>query len=515
MFRGPSSCSLIAEVIVKAKSGLLGLLILSSILSAHCGNEVDVKVRIVDPLNKGQGIEQVVISGQPFLPEGNTESTLTATTDMNGQALLESMKRGTSYKVFGAREGFTGATLEGYTVPDDGDPQPITLSMSPVCRLVGKVYDALSENPVPDASVVATTKSDIIDFKSFLEIETRTDDQGTFVIETIIPNQKYRLTISKEGYSSNSLRTKSPASGQSRELKKSTIQPLPKLVGSVKHALSKRAVSECEVRIDDLGMSTKTNEDGEFSFRGVPIGKNRIQVLCGSESGFSTIRVKLGKSDIKLSKPILVLSESPSPTGLWVVEGEERTPIMHSVDFPRGFEADIERSTRRLWDGCAGIRKCKGFFYERGLNNYRIEKGFVTRNQSKTTTIRKGQKLLSLPTKNGNLMAIPLVWYGSERYPCRYRDCSGGWKSFVLQEGYYAGMVKVKGGWTRNRYGVPEFDVSADIRSFQLGSGRRLVVRGSKYRIDKMSLSPGYYCFVRDRDTRLNSRNSCVLVRVK
>lgn len=84
----------------------------------------------------------------------------------------------------------------------------------------GNLVDAISGEPIKGFKIVATTKTDIEEELSGSNLETMTDDKGEFIIKGVLPNKKYKITPSRDGYLSDTYYIDSPNKGETRIIDK-------------------------------------------------------------------------------------------------------------------------------------------------------------------------------------------------------------------------------------------------------------------------------------------------------
>jgi hypothetical protein len=85
-------------------------------------------------------------------------------------------------------------------------------------RIQGKVTDKMTGGPVSNVSVIAATRTNIVEDKKFEEIVGVTGEDGQFLLKGLSPKYNYRVTVYKQGYSKGSFDVMPPEIGQTKEI---------------------------------------------------------------------------------------------------------------------------------------------------------------------------------------------------------------------------------------------------------------------------------------------------------
>lgn len=175
----------------------------------------------------------------------------------------------------------------------------------PSSKIKGKVINPLSGEPFKGIKIIATTKTNIAEERKKSKLETITDDSGDFLLKGALPNKKYRIIASKDGYVSSIYYAKSPEKGKTRLIDK----PIYILKNPPSRGLF--IVNKDGSQI--VSVPKKHENYLDFKINRIPIWKindtDIILIHCGNISRFgetisqlNTLKIKKkGKSTISFS----------------------------------------------------------------------------------------------------------------------------------------------------------------------------------------------------------------------
>jgi len=154
----------------------------------------------------------------------------------------------------------------------------------PLGAIAGTVTDALTENPIPGATVIAG------------DYTNTTDAEGQYSIADVLAGT-YDVIVYAEGYESSSLANINVTAGETTTLN-FTLTSLPTtgtITGNVTDSSTGDAIADATVTIN--GMSAATNSSGAYIISNVPPGNYTVTASKdGYESSTKTVLVVAGET---------------------------------------------------------------------------------------------------------------------------------------------------------------------------------------------------------------------------
>ena len=114
--------------------------------------------------------------------------------------MLLGLQRGQEYKIEASLDGFVPGKPVLFSVPASGEPESLAVTLSQLARMTGIVVDSISGEPLAGAGIRAVTGSDIVEFEPYIDIAKVTDESGSFTVETLLYNQRYRVQAHKDNW---------------------------------------------------------------------------------------------------------------------------------------------------------------------------------------------------------------------------------------------------------------------------------------------------------------------------
>lgn len=103
----------------------------------------------------------------------------------------------------------------------------IFIGCSDGSKIEGMIFDTVSKEPVADATVIAEAKIEIKEDKKKSKISSKTNSSGEFILNGLLPNYDYKITVTKEGYISDDQNIKSVEEGKTRLVEVSIFKKEP------------------------------------------------------------------------------------------------------------------------------------------------------------------------------------------------------------------------------------------------------------------------------------------------
>ena len=195
--------------------------------------------------------------------------TVAADPDARGAFDIQGLVPDT-YQVTVGMRGYASQTFRLVITPGTTtDLGTIRLAMSFAMTLTGKVTDASTGAPIPNAEV-AVTGSDLTG---------RTDFTGTYVITNIdIP--EFTLKASAIGYTGTTFTVGKAAWTQTMDIALTPQMTAGSLAGTVIDAISKQPLGEVTLTLhSDPSVSATTNDIGRFTFSTIPQGPQQVRLV--------------------------------------------------------------------------------------------------------------------------------------------------------------------------------------------------------------------------------------------